>query len=166
MTQITSRLAAFGLALILIGIPVPGQANEGAMDDTFIDIEDQKLVAEKLHYLWNTEAVYGQSQASERSADFVRAGTAFADEATIEFLEENVVNLWDHPELMAEYGINGEPTAGYAEKDLLLDWHRIRFLEENLWDYDGVAQFAQTEPDNFFPESDDVPQLRAGEVNY
>ena len=63
MTQITSRLATFGLALILIGIPVPGQANEGAMDDTFIDIEDQKLVAEKLHYLWNTEAVYGQSQA-------------------------------------------------------------------------------------------------------
>ena len=201
MTQITSRFAALGLVLILLGLPIPRDTDDLGSDAMFIDIEDQKLVAEKLHYLWNLEAVYGQQQASEPGAEFAQADAVVAGEATIEFLEENVGNLWDYPDLMAEYGINGEPTAGYAETDVPLDWHRIRFLEENLWDYDDMAesqggldrvglgapaldldsfseeifwqdevkdtaQFAQSEPDNFFPESDDVPQLHAGEVNY
>ena len=207
MKQLKTRLAAFGFALILVGIPVLGQANEGTTDGMFIDIEDQKLVAEKLHYLWNPEAVYALTRTPPEdnfeNVIALQPETQVADVETVAFLEKNVVNLWAHPDLLAEYGIKGEPVADFAEVEMTgLDWHRIRFLEENIWDYDvqdepgveiektGVgapaldldlfsdeipwqddlqeenARFAQTEPDNFYPEADDVPQLRAGQVDY
>lgn len=71
-----------------------------------------------------------------------------------------------------------EPHAGYMPLDRTpleriagrdnLDSETIRFLENNLWDYDflGYAVGGPDSPAAIYPSLEDVVQQRAGELNY
>jgi hypothetical protein len=150
MTLFTTKLAAAVFALVLLGLPIPGESGEFEAVMSGADVEDQSFVPGGKHYLYDVEEV---DRVSGAGADYAQTESPVADAETVRFLEQNVVNLWDHPDLMAEYGINDgfvEPSAGYGQVDMTdleriaghryLDSETIRFLENNLWDHDIIAQ--------------------------
>ncbi len=77
------------------------------------------------------------------SGDFEAAMTG-ADVEDQSFVPGGKHYLYDVEEIDLASG----PSAEFAAKDDSLDWHRIRFLEENLWDYDVIAQTEGDVDDN------------------
>lgn len=182
MNRFKTKLVGFGIAAGLLALPLSvGAASAGEYSNHrhfTAEVAGRAQYDPTAHYMMiersPLEEIAGRDNLDWQTIKFLEdnlwdhdiraygAGEADEDRLTAEELQFLEENLWGHGPT-AEFQATDDTEIGVYDID------PDRFSEEIFWqdEFEDSAEFAiLVEPDNYYPSPDDVPQLRAGELNY